>query len=115
MVRINFEISDIDYINFQQKVGKGNVAASLRQYIKSCISSGDEAKEEIIRRKYLIIKEEKDRIDLEHDHLKSKLEAIEKKKKAEEVKKLEKLEKEKKKMKNMEHDTIKTHLHKVFD
>lgn len=42
-MRINFDIEDADYILYKQHVGKGNVSSSLRNYVKSCLSSiGDE-------------------------------------------------------------------------
>lgn len=93
MVRINFDIDPLDYSNFQEQVGKGNISSVLRQYVKSCIGKESTVNEELLRKRLEIISKEKYKIDVQHDSLTRKLEAIEQKKKQEEIKRLEKLRK----------------------
>lgn len=114
MVRINFDIHEYDYMSFQNIVGKGNVSASLRNYVKSTITTGkDNEKEYIIRKKLIKIEEEKRKTDTEYNKLKAKIDIIDMKKKQEEIKKLEDQEKERKKWNKIKGDTMRENLHRM--
>jgi len=114
MARILLILDDYDHTLFKQTVGAGNVSASLRNYIKSVITTTEkEEKDGLSRRKLNILQKRKERLDTEYNELKTKLEAIDEKREIERLKHIEKLEKEKKKVSEIKHKHLKNKLRDV--
>lgn len=113
MVRINFDVEDLTYIEFKQKVGAGNVATTLRNYVKSC--TGDSDKEWVLKRKLEKVKEQKDIIDKEYKDITNKLNLMEQKKVNDEEKKIKFMEEQRDRFKKAKGQMMKDHLNRVLD
>lgn len=84
MVRINFDISEGEYTVFRDLVGRGRVSQSLKGFIRGYANSKD-LKEDALRKKFEIIKKEKERIDAEFVLISEQLASIESKRRADEL------------------------------
>jgi uncharacterized protein YlxW (UPF0749 family) len=110
MTRIIFELSELDYLSFAQKVGKGNMSEHLRNYIKTVVGSKDRNTNEMSLRKSLLKAEEQSKeINTEITRINRKLKAMEAKKEAKEKAAEEELRKQKEHAKSIERATVQTH------
>ena len=114
MAEILVRLTESERLAFQTKVGKGNMTKSIRNYIKTMISSLDgDVQENIKRKEFFEVKAEKERIDDKFAVIQSEIQAIEQKKKEKELAELEAFEKEKQKMSDIKHDTLKANLYRM--
>lgn len=115
MTRIIFELSELDYLAFSQKVGRGNMSSVLRDYIKTLINSqGRDEKETNLRKKLQETEKAKKEIEQEYAKLDRKLKAIEAKNATEQKAKEEELRKQKEHAKSIERATVKTHAEEMI-
>lgn len=112
MTRVNFDMNENDLEIFKQKVGYGNVSKAIRNFILS-YAEEDTVKERVMRKKFEILQEQKEKLDLQYNNLKIKLESIDQKKKEEEIQRIEEEAKEKDKLQRIEGATMKANLHRL--
>lgn len=113
MTQMIIHLDRVEFELFKLKVGYGNMSSVIRNYIKNYIG-GDKEKEVVLRKKFLMLDEEKKIKDAEWGKLKAKLDSIKQKKDIEDLKRLEEQQKEDKKMKDIVHNTMKENLHRVI-
>ena len=110
MTRIIFELTELDYLAFSQKAGKGNMSSMLRDYVKSIINSqGRTEKESDLRMKLNEKEKEKKVIEREFAILERKIRAIEAKNNAEKKAKEEELKKQMEHKLSIERATARVH------
>lgn len=114
MVRINIEMDKYDLFAFQNKVGKGNVSSTIRNFVLS-YTREENIPEKKVRKEFSDISIEKKKIDIVYNKLKSKIDVIDTTRKQEELKQREEEEKERKKMMKIKGDTMKTHLSELIN
>ena len=112
MVQMILHIERPEYELFKLKVGKGNMSSVIRNYIMNYVG-GENEKEAIIKKKFTMLDEEKQKMDSEWGKLKAKLDSIKQKKDLEDLKRMEEKKAEDKKMSDIIHETMKANLHRV--
>ena len=113
MTTLLIRLSDWELKGFQAKVGKGNVSATIRQFIQSMIAADNDISEVIIRRNFQEIAQQKRDIDSKYDALKGQIDAIELRKKEIEKAQLQAMQAEQLKMADIKHNTMKSELSRL--
>ena len=112
MAQLNINIEAVDLELFKQKVGNGNVTATIRNFILAYVS-GDDLNDRKLRKQFEILTDEKRKIDIRFNKVKSRIDSIDQKRKAEDLVKIEAERKEREKMQMVEHETNKANLSRM--
>ena len=113
MSDIILRLSETEHMQFLKKVGKGNMAPSLRQYVRAMIEKNDDITDSIKQRRFQELDKQKKKLDAEYAEAKAEVEAINNANEAERIKSEEAFEAERKKMADIKHDTLKANLSRM--
>lgn len=114
-MQISFNIEKRDHTEFINKVGRGNVSPTLRNFIKSFSRSEDNEEEGVLRKKEAYYKSKMEEWTNKWQEVKTKLDNIDDQRKQDEIKKLEAFQKQKEKEKDIKYRTYQKELHKIAE
>lgn len=114
MVLATFQIERADFEIFKSKVGPGNVSKVLRNYVSSYTDEEKDINEAILKKKFLMAKERKQREDLIYNQLKTQLDKIENDRNIQEIKQMEEAKKMAEEEAMMRAQTAKTFLSELI-